>query len=223
MSSILVVQSSSQKGNTSVSRRVCDNLLDKLRLVYSDGIQIKTRECIGLPFIDEDFIAKSSNPLKHRRSPDTSADSKIENDEKKNENDRTNSTWDLSCVCCEELIEADQIIIAAPCYNFTIPACLKAWVDLVAVVKKTYTYGVNGPEGLLKDKTAYIIVSTGGADVGTAFDFGTRYLRHMLQLFGIANIVVIPVPRGETSEADSIIEKLAIPAEHSTEPPSDAP
>ena len=94
--------------------------------------------------------------------------------------------------------------------NFMVPASLKAWIDLVSVVKKTYAYGPNGPEGLLKGKHAFVIVSTGGMDVGSAYDFGTRYLRHMLGLFGIRqeDISLLPVARGDKTEADKIIAGL---------------
>ena len=190
--SILVVHSSSQIDGSSVSRRVIKLLVDKLRSL--GAADVVSRECTNLPYIDEEFIAKSRNPLKHKARGDAS--------------DANSSVWEVSCACCDELQRADIIIIAAPCYNFSIPASLKAWVDLVTIVKKTYTYGTNGPEGLLRGKTAFLVATTGGADVGSAFDFGTRYMRHILALIGVNTVKVVAVPHGDTGEAETLIQDL---------------
>ena len=47
-------------------------------------------------------------------------------------------------------------------YNFSIPATLKAWIDMIARARLTFRYTENGPEGLLTGKKAYIIAATGG-------------------------------------------------------------
>ncbi|MGJ3230652.1 MAG: FMN-dependent NADH-azoreductase [Oceanicaulis sp.] len=61
-----------------------------------------------------------------------------------------------------ELEEADEIVIGVPIYNFNIPASLKAWIDLVARARRTFRYTEAGPEGLLKGKTAWLVVASGG-------------------------------------------------------------
>ena len=38
-----------------------------------------------------------------------------------------------------EIMAADVIVIGAPIYNFSVPAALKAWIDLVARVVGLYT------------------------------------------------------------------------------------
>ena len=60
-----------------------------------------------------------------------------------------------------ELLAADILMIGTPMYNFGPPATLKAWIDLVARVGKTFKYGPNGPEGLVEGKRAYIVATTG--------------------------------------------------------------
>ena len=191
--SVLVVQSSAQAEESSVSRSVIKLLVARLQALGAAATT--TRECAPLPFVDEDFVAKSRNPLKHKARGGTGGDL---------------SAWEVSCACCDELLGADVVVVAAPCYNFSIPASLKAWVDLVTIVKKTYRYGAKGPEGLLRGRTkAFVVATTGGADVGSAFDFGTRYLRHMLTLLGVVQVVVVAVPHGDTRAAEALIEKLA--------------
>ncbi len=86
-----------------------------------------------------------------------------------------------------DLEAADVIVIGAPIYNFSIPAVLKAWIDMVARVGVTFRYGDNGPEGLLKNKLAYVMIAygPGGTTIGSVKDFATPYLRHLLGFIGI--------------------------------------
>jgi len=61
-----------------------------------------------------------------------------------------------------ELEAEDVIVMGAPIYNFSIPAVLKAWIDLIARAKVTFRYGENGPEGLLKNKKVYVMMASDG-------------------------------------------------------------
>jgi FMN-dependent NADH-azoreductase len=90
-----------------------------------------------------------------------------------------------------ELEAADTIVIGVPLYNFGIPAALKAWIDLIARARRTFRYTEAGPEGLLKDKKAYLVVASGGVPVGSDYDFATGYLRHVLGFVGITDVTVI--------------------------------
>ena len=47
----------------------------------------------------------------------------------------------------------DIIVIGAPMYNFTIPSQLKAWIDRIAQVGRTFKYTDKGPVGLAGGKT----------------------------------------------------------------------
>ena len=53
-----------------------------------------------------------------------------------------------------EFLAATVLVIGAPMYNFGIPSQLKAWIDRLAVVGKTFTYTSQGPKGLAGGKTA---------------------------------------------------------------------
>jgi FMN-dependent NADH-azoreductase len=90
-----------------------------------------------------------------------------------------------------ELQSADVIVIGSPIYNFSIPAALKAWIDKIARARLTFRYTENGPEGLLKDKKAYLVIASGGVPVDSPVDFATPYLRHALGFIGITDIEVI--------------------------------
>jgi FMN-dependent NADH-azoreductase len=75
----------------------------------------------------------------------------------------------------EEVLAADIIVIGAPMYNFAIPSLLKAWIDQIVRVGKTFSYGSNGPQGLLGNRKVVVITARGGAyEKGTpyeSFDF----------------------------------------------------
>ncbi len=87
-----------------------------------------------------------------------------------------------------ELEAADVIVIGAPIYNFSIPAVLKAWIDMVARAKVTFRHTENGPEGLLRNKQAYVMIAHGGTTIGSAQDFASPYLRHVLGFIGIQDV-----------------------------------
>ncbi len=97
----------------------------------------------------------------------------------------------LSDGLIRELQAADTVVIGLPVYNFTLPASLKAWVDLVARPGLTFRYSEQGPEGLLKDKRAILAMASGGTKAGSEIDFATPYMRHILGFLGITDVTVI--------------------------------
>lgn len=94
-----------------------------------------------------------------------------------------------------ELQGADELVIGAGMHNFGVPASLKLWIDQVARRGKTFAYGANGPEGLLKVKKATILISTGGVysadSPAAAMDFVEPYIRAVFGFLGIKDIRVV--------------------------------
>ena len=98
----------------------------------------------------------------------------------------------LSDTLVKELKESDIIIISAPIYNYGPPATLKAWSDLAARVGETFRFKPNGRrEGLLKNKHAYLIITSGGTKLNSKEDFLTPWLKFILNFFGIKKIDVV--------------------------------
>ena len=97
----------------------------------------------------------------------------------------------LSDTLVAELEAADSIVIGLPMYNFSVPASLKAWIDLIARVGVTFRYTENGPEGLLKGKRAIIAMASGGVPAGSDADFASGYLRFVLGFVGITDVTVV--------------------------------
>jgi len=97
----------------------------------------------------------------------------------------------LADTLIEELQAADEVVIAAPTYNFNVASTLKAWFDHVARAGTTFRYTSEGPVGLVEGKKAYLFVTSGGQYEGTELDFQTPYVRHFLQFLGIGDIQVV--------------------------------
>jgi FMN-dependent NADH-azoreductase len=95
----------------------------------------------------------------------------------------------------EEFLGADKFIFGVPMYNFNIPSTFKAYIDQIVRAGKTFAVGPNGYEGLVKDKKALFITSSGGAyHPGTpmaAYNFQEPYLRVIFGFIGLTDIQFI--------------------------------
>lgn len=111
-----------------------------------------------------------------------------------NEDDRSTRQRQLVAMGDQVIAQvkrADILIISAPMYNFNVPSTLKAWLDYLARAGSTFRYGANGPEGLLRNKKAYVITTRGGLHRGRASDTEVPFLLEYLNFVGIDAIEVI--------------------------------
>ena len=114
------------------------------------------------------------------------------NIEKKDQTDHHRKMFELSDQLVKELKESDIIIISAPIYNYGPPATLKAWSDLVARIGETFRFKPDGRrEGLLKNKRAYLVITSGGTKLNSKEDFLTPWLKFILNFFGIDKVDII--------------------------------
>jgi len=110
----------------------------------------------------------------------------------KDQNENHKKMFELSNQLVKELKESDIIIISAPIYNYGPPATLKAWSDLAARVGETFKFKPNGRrEGLLKNKKAYLVITSGGTKLNSKEDFLTPWLKFILNFFGIEKVEII--------------------------------
>ena len=137
------------------------------------------------------------------------------NIEKKDQTDHHKKMFELSDQLVKELKESDIIIISAPIYNYGPPATLKAWSDLAARVGETFKFKPNGRrEGLLKNKKAYLVITSGGTKLNSKEDFLTPWLKFILNFFGIEKIETINADQmaldyeKSIKEAEEQIEKI---------------
>ena len=114
------------------------------------------------------------------------------NIEEKDQNENHKKMFKLSDQLVKELKESDVIIISTPIYNYGPPATLKAWSDLAARVGETFRFKPNGRrEGLLKNKRAFLVITSGGTKLNSNEDFLTPWLKYILNFFGIEKIDII--------------------------------
>ena len=186
--------SASLKGEASISRQLAADLLDALE--QRDGhVNIVHRDLAdGLPFIDEEWVAANYTPADQRSGAQR-------------------DKLALSDELVAELDAADVVVIGAPVYNFSIPAALKAWVDMIARAQLTFRYTENGPVGLLEDRKTYVITPSGGVPVGSPVDFATPYLRHVLGFVGITDIAIIGAQGADRGNEQALDEARARIAE----------
>jgi FMN-dependent NADH-azoreductase len=101
----------------------------------------------------------------------------------------------ISDTLISELLEADEIVMGTPMYNFTVPAVVKAWIDHVVRAGKTFNYGSSGPEGLAKGRKMLVTVASGGsydkASGMEAYNYETPYLRQILGFIGITDLTFV--------------------------------
>jgi len=95
----------------------------------------------------------------------------------------------------QDLFDADIIVLGAPMYNFSVPSQLKAWIDRVVVAGKTFRYGANGAEGLLKNKKVFIASSRGNVyaagSPAAAFEHHESYLTGVLFFIGLTDVTIV--------------------------------
>ncbi|MDE4132962.1 NAD(P)H-dependent oxidoreductase [Phaeobacter sp. QD34_3] len=183
---------SSARREGSVSRDLTAQIVARLG---ADEV-IRRDLATPLPLLDEAWIGANFTPADQR-------------------SDEQKGLLALSDALVGELKAADTLVIGAPIYNFSVPAGLKAWIDLVARVGLTFAYSEAGPAGLLEGKRAIIAVASGGTEAGSAIDFATGYLRHMLGFMGITEVEIVAadtlaIDEGAAlAKAKSQIEALA--------------
>ena len=187
---------SSARKEGSTSRALAKKLLDKIKrpedeVIYRD--------------LDDEMVFVSGL---------TESGMKID---KKDQTKHHKKMFELSDTLVRELKESDIIIISAPIYNYGPPATLKAWSDLAARVGETFKFKPNGRrEGLLKNKKAYLVITSGGTKLNSKEDFLTPWLKFILNFFGIKKVETISADqmaldyRKSIKDAEKQIDKIIL-------------
>jgi FMN-dependent NADH-azoreductase len=91
----------------------------------------------------------------------------------------------------DQFVAADKYVFVSPLWNFSFPPVLKAYIDAICMVGKTFKYTENGPVGLLVDKKALHIQASGGVyshGPAASFENGHSYLKKIAQFIGIPTL-----------------------------------
>ncbi|KKB05254.1 FMN-dependent NADH-azoreductase [Pantoea anthophila] len=167
MSKVLVLKSSILAGY-SQSGQLADFYVEQAKAQGKD-VTVRDLAANPIPVLDGELVGAmrpSDTPLSPRQQ----------------------EALDLSNALIEELQAHDEVVIAAPMYNFSIPTQLKNYFDLIARAGVTFRYTEAGPEGLVKGKKAVVITSRGGIHKDTPTDLLTPYVKLFLGFIGITDV-----------------------------------
>ena len=164
----------SMRQQKSVSRMLADEMVAALG-ARRQGVTVTSRDlAAGIGIVNSAWI-EAEYTSEENRTPDQRA------------------LLAQSDALVAELQAADDIVIATPMYNFSVPAALKAWIDLICRDKVTFTYENDVSRGLLFNKQATVIITSGGTVAGNDNDFATGYIRHILEFIGVNDVTIIDV------------------------------
>ena len=120
------------------------------------------------------------------------------------------SLLELSDTLIGELERADIILMAAPMYNYGMPAALKAWVDQVVRIGKTFTFdldrGDRPLEPILSGKTLVLLTASGEFGFGPGEVNGDAshlvpHIRTVSKYFGVDQLHHICIEYQEFKDA----------------------
>lgn len=193
MPTLLNIQAS-PRGNNSISRTLSDDFVKAWKAMHLGG-RVILRDLgennipyVGVPWITGVFLPADKQSPEMRRA------------------------LEVSDELIAELFSADEILIGTPMYNFTVPANLKAWIDLVVRPRTTHS-GPPERKGLVTGKTCKIIIASGGTyDEGlpaAASDYESGYLRRILAFIGLTDIeVILAGGTAAVSSGSTTVEEL---------------
>ena len=195
MATLLNIQSS-PRGTGSLSRMLSQDFVTEWTRTHGEGtVLLRDLAATSLPFIDVPWIDGVFLPPAQRSVEQQNA-------------------LNLSDELIAELFKADHILIGTPMYNFTVPANLKAWIDLIVRPRVTHS-GPPERRGLVTGKRCTVIIASGGVyDEGlpaAASDYESGYLKRILAFIGISDVeFVMAGGTAAASFGSSTLEELAL-------------
>lgn len=152
--------------STTVANRISERLLEQNPGAQVEVLDLSTNP---VPVFDEAAIGAVFTPAE-QRTPEQQARA------------------EQSMALVRQLQGADVLVLGVPMYNFGISSQLKDWIDNVSLNQVTFRYTENGPEGLLKNKRAYVGFARGGQYRGSPADTQTPFFKSWLGFVGIEDV-----------------------------------
>ncbi|MBF2047018.1 MAG: FMN-dependent NADH-azoreductase [Elainella sp. C42_A2020_010] len=117
----------------------------------------------------------------------------------------------------DELLAADIYVIGVPMYNYSIPSMLKAYIDQIVRIGRTFEFTPENAENpykpLVLGKQMFIITARGASGYGTGgqyemLNYQDPYLRTVFGFIGITDITFVHVENDE-SGGTGLAESMA--------------
>ncbi|MFH7026040.1 MAG: FMN-dependent NADH-azoreductase [Heteroscytonema crispum UTEX LB 1556] len=171
---------SSPRGDRSFSRQFSQEFLSSWKAANPDDTL--TYRDVGrnpVPHVDESWIAAAFTPPP-ARTPEL------------------NEAIKTSDALVDEFLAADRYVFGVPMYNFNIPSTLKAYIDQIVRVGRTFAVTEQGGfQGLVEGKKMLIVTARGGSftpgSPAAPYDFQEPFLRTLFGFLGITDISFIHV------------------------------
>jgi len=92
-----------------------------------------------------------------------------------------------------QFVAADIVVMAFPMYNFSVPGLVKTYFDSIILKGETFDMGEKGFIGLMKDKKALILMSSGGVYKGenNPYDYATGLAKLTFEFMGFSPVELI--------------------------------
>ena len=167
---ILRIDASMRKQN-SVSRNLADMVVKKILANTSDAEVISRDLKSGVGFANQAWREASLGRPAQRSTEDR-------------------VLLAQSDALSSELDRADILVLAVPIYNFSIPAILKAWIDMVC---RSNIDGLQATNQAIRpqEKRAVVILTSSYTMTGAPDDFTSNYLNFILPFIGVGQITMI--------------------------------
>ena len=173
MSKVLVI-TASPRGERSVSRTLTTNFAQNWAKHHPDAtVLLRDLGHHPVPHVTEPWVVGAFAPPE-AQTPESKA------------------AIAVSDQLVDEFLSASSYIFGVPMYNFNIPSTFKAYIDQIVRAGKTFAVGPNGYEGLVKEKKALFITSSGGSyppgSPTAEYNFQEPYLRAIFGFIGVTNV-----------------------------------
>ncbi|AKG20894.1 FMN-dependent NADH-azoreductase [Calothrix sp. 336/3] len=123
----------------------------------------------------------------------------------------------LSDQLVDEFLAADIYVIGTPMYNFSIPSALKAYIDHIVRIGRTFAFtpedSTNPYKPLVLGKKMFIIAARGGSGFSMGgqyelWNFQTPYLEKLFSFIGITDISLVEMENEEIG-GEGLTEAIA--------------
>jgi FMN-dependent NADH-azoreductase len=121
----------------------------------------------------------------------------------------------LSDELVAELAAAHTLLIAAPVYNFSVPSSLKAWIDQIVRIRRTFAYEDGQFRGLVRGPRAVLALAYGADGYSgplAQLDHLRPYLTSLLHFLGIEDVRVVAAEATTGPDAPARIEAALMQA-----------
>lgn len=190
---------SSPRGERSRSRRLTGEFVEAWKQAHpADVVTYRDVGRNPVPHVDEPWIAAAYTPPE-QRTPELREAIRI------------------SDQLVDELLAADIYVIGVPMYNFSVPSTLKAYIDQIVRIGRTFEFVPENPENpyrqLVLGKKMFIITARGTSGYGLGeryekLNYQDPYLSAIFEFIGITDITFIHVENDEHGE-QKLAESIA--------------